>query len=106
MYDGGNIILGDNMKWSKPNNRRIDPEIKHLVNWINKNTFFKTLGSCCGHGKYHSTIIIKSRRGYVTDLISGVMISRKKRFYFKDKNGYYYIPEVEEYYKGLLKCQK
>ena len=30
----------------------------------------------------------------VFELFSGKLINRKKRFYKKDKEGYYYIPEV------------
>ena len=34
--------------------------------------------------------------GQIFDLISEVDIPRKKKFYKKDKQGYYYIPEVIE----------
>lgn len=61
---------------------------------------FKTLGSCCGHGKYQLTVIIEThpegRDSFNVDLISGIIIPRKKKFYKKDKKGYYYIPEVSE----------
>ena len=49
---------------------------------------------CCGHGKYPMTIIIEGINGNHFDLVSGVSIPRKKRFYKRDKQGYYYIPEV------------
>jgi len=96
------------MKWSKPNNRRIDPEIRSLVESVNHISFITTVGSCCGHGKYHPTIVVKtSDNGYFYEFISDTAILRTKRFYVKDKNGYYYIPEVEQNYKDLLKeCHK
>lgn len=40
------------------------------------------------------TLIIDSRMGKRFDIISDIEIPRKKRFYVKDKNGYYYIPET------------
>jgi hypothetical protein len=41
------------------------------------------------------TIVVKStwdKRAF--ELLSKTYIPRKKRFYIKDKKGYYYIPEV------------
>jgi hypothetical protein len=56
----------------------------------------KTRGCCCGHGKYYPTIILSSNSPEaVIELYSGIIIWRTKRFYKKDANGYYYIPEVE-----------
>ena len=53
---------------------------------------------CCGHGKYKKSVIIETTniKGEVTnyELFTGKIIPRKKRFYKKDKQGYYYIPEV------------
>ena len=56
----------------------------------------KTVGSCCGHGKYNMSIIVKSYgiNERVYDLISDITIPREERFYVKDKEGFYYIPEV------------
>lgn len=68
----------------------------------------RIVASCCGHGKYPMTILIKGKpnnglfrnpfakdaKDIVQDLVSGLIIPRKKRFYVKDKEGYYYIPEV------------
>ena len=57
----------------------------------------KVKACCCGHGKYPMTVVLE-RRGSIQDeifdLISGETIPRKKKFYKKDKQGYYYIPEV------------
>ena len=54
---------------------------------------FHILACCCGHGKYPMTIIVTNGIDFM-DLVSGKNIPRKKRFYKKDKQGYYYIPEV------------
>ena len=75
---------------------RLDECISMLVFTLNQREF-KTLGSCCGHGKYHMTIVYEEL-GEHWDFISGVKIPRKRRFYKKDKQGYYYIPEVERTY--------
>lgn len=58
----------------------------------------KTLACCCGHSKYHMTVIWK-RGEFNIEVFSGITIDRKKMFYEKDKQGYYFIPEVEEYWK-------
>lgn len=65
-----------------------------LVQAINQ-THLKTLGCCCGHGKYPMTIVVKDVGG-IYEYISGKPIPRKKRFYLKekDKEGFYYIPET------------
>lgn len=53
---------------------------------------------CCGHGKYPMTVVMKnnSLKGKLIcfDLISGKDIPRKRRFYRRDKRGYYFIPEA------------
>lgn len=50
--------------------------------------------TCCGHGVYPMTIVVEDDFGKMFDLISGVNIPRKRKFYKRDKNGMYYIPEV------------
>ena len=56
-----------------------------------------TLGSCCGHGKYNMSIIVKDKYSpHPYELLSGKIIPRKRRFYKKDKQGYYYIPEIKK----------
>lgn len=71
---------------------KIDKCVSHLINYLNAYGVF-TVASCCGHNKYPMTIIAKFDDVY-KDMISNKLIPRKKRFYKKDKEGYYYIPEV------------
>lgn len=73
---------------------------KCMVGFIENLNMFKhpeiaILACCCGHSKYPMTIIINARHG-IYDLVSGKMIPRKRRFYKRDKQGYYYIPETLE----------
>ena len=56
----------------------------------------KILACCCGHGKYPMTIIVGLGENLRYDLVSGKYITRKKKFYKKDKQGVYYIPEVQK----------
>ena len=56
-----------------------------------------TKSCCCGHGKYPKTVIVEvgdSNKCVYMELISGIIIPRKKRFYKRDKFGFYYIPET------------
>ncbi len=56
-----------------------------------------TLSSCCGHGIYKKTIVVlhKDKKTRV-EYFSKKVIPRIRRFYKKDDEGYYYIPEVED----------
>lgn len=58
-----------------------------------QNQGFNVVACCCGHGKYPKTIIIKDAHGKAYDSVSKIDIPRKRRFYKKDKQGYYYLPE-------------
>lgn len=84
------------------NNPRIDKCIQGLVDGINSRKNKKTLASCCGHGKYPTTIIVKDiPSGHIYEWFSGISLgSRKRNRYYKtDKEKYYYIPEVVENWK-------
>ena len=72
----------------------IDPCLKNIVRHINEYMPCKTLSSCCGHGKYPPSIVVLENKGLRFDIFSDKEIPRKKRFYQRDKQGYYYIPEV------------
>lgn len=86
-------------KKQKGLHNRIDKCMKPLIH--NLNLFFpsniKVVACCCGHKKYSMTIIIDYKYGYkYFDLISDIEIPRTRKFYVRDKQGYYYIPEVSE----------
>jgi hypothetical protein len=80
-------------KWIKSGANRIDPcmrdEIEQLHKWG-----IKTLACCCGHGKYKRTIVTKVNNTNI-EYYTGIEIPRKTRFYKRDKEGMFYIPEVE-----------
>ncbi len=78
--------------WKKSGWKRIDPRIRDKLDELQANGI-RTLGSCCGHGKYPRTIGVKHDRQNI-DLQSGTLIPRIRRFYRKDPEGMYYIPEV------------
>jgi hypothetical protein len=53
----------------------------------------KIVACCCGHSKYPMSIIMTDGKT-IKEIVSDKIIPRKKRFYKKDKQGYYYIPET------------
>jgi len=89
--------------------RRMDPCIIKDCNRIQRRLYFKVapatqhltvVASCCGHGKYPKTIVIENNSNIGKthyEYYSKVTIPRKRRYYQKDKQGYYFIPEL----KGL-----
>ncbi len=80
----------------KNDSRRIDLCMKNVINFL-WGWDVGVLACCCGHGKYPMTIVVKEDLGdtkEIYEIFSGKTIPRKKRFYKKDKQGYYYIPEV------------
>lgn len=71
--------------------------MKNIIDFINLSEDFITLGSCCGHGKYPMSIVVRdisNNNRKVFEVFSDVIIPRHKRFYRTDKNSVYYIPEV------------
>lgn len=76
---------------------RIDRGMAFVIDLLNSRGI-KTLGCCSGHGKYKTTIIIKERE-VIKELITGIEIPREKRFYVKDKEGFYFIPEIDKEFK-------
>ena len=76
-------------------NSRIDKCMKDLISKINENTKFTSVACCCWHRKYPMTIVCDFW-GKKTEILSGIEIPRKRRFYQKDEEGIYYIPEVSK----------
>ena len=78
------------------NNPRIDNCLKKFIKRINKFSEFKTLASCCGHDIYNATIVMKDKKGDIFELFSRKKLEVKKRnrYYKKDNDGNYYIPEI------------
>lgn len=77
----------------KGNPRRMDGCMRRFINQV---TLEKDiLASCCGHGKYPASIVVRGLMGEPVEVFSNITIRRKVRFYKKDKQGYYYIPEVQ-----------
>lgn len=98
-------------KWSKYGDTRIDPCMKKVIGNLNNflfNTGYKTLACCCGHGKYPMSIIVDIglNRVVPVEIFSGLHIPRKKKFYKRDKQGHYYIPEVINYEKTTTKVRR
>lgn len=93
-------------KYKKTSNTRMDECIQTMIINLKSalNDDYEIVGCCCGHGKYPMTIVIKGGFGSpVFDLVSGIYIPRKRKFYKKDSEGYYYIPEVNDE-KDICEC--
>ena len=72
----------------------IDECMRGLIKMLNLHLKkqYEIVACCCGHGIYPSTLLVRNK-DVVIDFFSGNLIPRKRNFYKKDKNGYYYIPE-------------
>lgn len=86
-------------------NVRIDKCMRGLIKFLSRDRYLVTLACCCGHSKRPMTVVVKNKHGLIYELMSSVVINRVKRFYKRDKQGYFYIPEVEEYYKQIERKQ-
>ncbi len=84
-------------KLNKWGDTRIDPCMRQAIKNL-KELNVKTLACCCGHGKYPMSIVVDI--GIINplplEIFSNTVMERKKKFYKKDKQGYYFIPEVLE----------
>lgn len=72
----------------------IDSCMRNLIKMLNLHLKkpYKIVACCCGHGKYPSTLLVENK-GVVIDFFSGNIIPRKRNFYKKDGEGYYFIKE-------------
>jgi hypothetical protein len=71
--------------------------MKTLINLIHLHGY-TTYASCCGHDVYPPTIVYKARDGTIREYFSGIELPKAKRhrYYRRDENGYYYIPQINE----------
>lgn len=73
--------------------RRIDPCMVDLIGFLNTHGW-KTVACCCGHGVYPMTIVVRTEAGVHMELLRGITLHRRRRFYRRDEHGIYHIPEV------------
>lgn len=79
----------------KNDGRFLDPCIREEIKVLNKRGIV-TLACCCGHGIYPKTIVVRySLNDMPYEMHIKEYLPRKKKFYKKDKQGVYYIPEVK-----------
>jgi len=76
------------------NTNKKDICMEKICQLINETTNYKTLGSCCGHGKYPMTIVVTRGYGNPIEWFTQIEIPRKRNFYKKNKQGIFFIPEV------------
>lgn len=77
-----------------------------VIGFMNVNGI-KTIMCCCGHGKYPMSIICKDNlTRFTMEIFSGYIFKDRKRFYKKDKQGYYHIPQLFEAQKPLAVNKK
>lgn len=81
-------------KWLKSGNTRIDSCLRTTLLELQKQDIV-VLASCCGHGIYKKTVIARFPDKEPYEFFSKTKIPRKRRFYKRDCNGVFFIPEVE-----------
>lgn len=79
----------------KNDSRKIDPCLVNLIAFLNQQNI-KTISCCCGHAKHPMSIIVQTKvKGITRDICNDIYFDNKKKFYKKDKQGYYFIPEIK-----------
>jgi hypothetical protein len=76
---------------------RIDPCMRKFIENLNILMLptYKVIACCCGHKKYPMTVVIIDKSFKAPfELFSNKNLHHKKKFYKRDKQGYYYIPET------------
>jgi hypothetical protein len=102
--------------WVKSGNQRIDPCLRKTIQFLQNSFAFHTLACCCGHGKYKPTVVYKNTKGEIfaavipehlpAYLLQGtIKMPRKKRFYRRDADGVFFIPEFEQFITQQTKAK-
>ncbi len=74
---------------------RVDSCLRDEVIALNR-AGIRTVGCCCGHGRYPKTIVIRTQEGKIALHPSREDIPRKRLFYRTDSDGFYFIPETHD----------
>ncbi len=84
-------------RYGKTSNTQIDRCMKSLIKFLEKQRY-NVVACCCGHAKYPITVVVRTvtlcGKHIFEELFTGVTIPRTRRFYKRDIEGYYYIPET------------
>jgi hypothetical protein len=95
-------------------NPRIDECLREEIKKINAIGPYKTLASCCGHGKYPETIVVMYKKSkLVIELHSGTKLMagplrnklgqrKRNRYYRRDNKKDFFIPEVMSVLAGVI----
>jgi hypothetical protein len=84
-------------QWCKSGNQRIDPCMREKIKEMQV-IGYDILACCCGHGKYPQTVVFLDTDEIIKAEVGNKWVtipSRKKRFYKRDSNGFFFIPEVQ-----------
>ena len=103
----------DKMVKIKDRTVRVDSCLKLIIQYLNE-LGYRTVASCCGHGIYKPTILIlswniknnKTYWNHVYDFFTDIVLHKTKKFYKKDAEGFYYIPEIEREFENLPKVKE
>ena len=72
---------------------RLDACIRKTIERLNQ-LGVDTIASCCGHDRYSETILVRDQNGDIIDYHTNTIIPRRRRFYQRDTEGFYYIKEM------------
>lgn len=90
-------------KYHGTSNTQIDKCLRFLIENLKGyiGDDIEIVGCCCGHSKYPMTLIMKHYNLHISpdsftiiDWCSNKEIKRTQKFYKRDEQGFYYIPEV------------
>lgn len=82
--------------------RKIDPCLINAVMELN-NRGFVTVSSCCGHGVYPKTIVIKDGKDSYLEFFSGIKVIPQKKRYLNFYTGIWNKDHRKRFYyiKGI-----
>lgn len=84
-------------------NPRVDACLPPVIERIRAEGF-KPVASCCGHGMYPATVVVRCPDGSMMEYFTKVILPFKKRhrYYTRDDEGYYYIKECNKKIRYII----